>query len=520
MTASLPQTVSRASGATLKDLFRRAVRIYGERVAVASPDGTLTYGELGIRANKLANGLTNLGIGRGDRIAVLAETRPEYIETYMATALLGVTVLALNIRMHPEELRHCVEQAKPKLLLTSGPLAPAADAVRPWAGDVGTWMCYDGGVNYLDYRAVVEDASSAEPSEEPDPEDIHNVIYTSGTTGRPKGAMISQRAAATRGLRLAQWLGLAEHDGFVGWLPLFHCGGDEPLYATLTTGGTYATLPKAEVEAMFALIERHRLTWTFLLPGVITDFLNHPRRTEFDLSSFRFAGGYANMMPHVVEELTKTMGIDYLDAFGQTESSLLVAHGWCRPGAEPSLRKTPTPLMDVRLVDEDLQEVPVGVPGECAVRGPSVMSGYLDNPEATEEAFRGGWLHTGDVLVRHEDGTLTYTDRKKYLIKTGGENVYPAEVERVLTAHPAVEEVCVFGLPDEHWGETIKAVIVTRRGKSVSADELVEWCRQRLAGYKRPRHIQFLSGKDLPRSTTGKVLRHELAAVSVADDQD
>src|SRR5581483_748065 len=186
---------------------------------------------------------------------------------------------------------------------------------------------------------------------------------------------------------------------------------------------------------------------------------------------------------------------------------------------EPSLRKQPTPMMDIRIVDDEMRELPVGEPGECVVRGPSVMSGYLDDAEATEEAFRGGWLHTGDVLVRHEDGTLSYVDRKKYLIKTGGENVYPAEVEQAIVSHPAVQEVCVHGVPDSYWGETIRAAVVLTPGEDASAAELVEWCRERLAGYKRPRYVQFLSATEIPRSTTGKVLRHELASAPVTAEQ-
>jgi fatty-acyl-CoA synthase len=248
------------------------------------------------------------------------------------------------------------------------------------------------------------------------------------------------------------------------------------------------------------------------LPGVLTGFLHHPRRAEFDLSSLRFAIGYANMMPQVVTELTTTLGISFFDAFGQTESSYLLAHDEVPAGATPSLRKQPSPLLDVRIVDEAMNEQPPGVPGECVVRGPSVMSGYLDEPEATAEAFRGGWLHTGDVLVRNEDGTLTFTDRKKYLIKTGGENVYPAEVELVLAQHEAVQEACVFGVADPHWGEAIKVVVVVRPGHTMTADDVVRQCRDNLAGYKRPRYVEFVEASDIPRSTTGKILRHELAA--------
>jgi fatty-acyl-CoA synthase len=215
----------------------------------------------------------------------------------------------------------------------------------------------------------------------------------------------------------------------------------------------------------------------------------------------------------VVQRLTTECQADFYDAFGQTESSYLLAHGVVHPGEKPSLRKTPSPLMDVRLVDDAGEEVPVGVPGECVVRGPSVMSGYLDDPDATAAAFAGGWLHTGDLLVRHEDGTLSFVDRKKYLIKTGGENVYPAQVEDALLEHPAVQEACVFGMPDERWGETVCAAVVLQPGAALTVQEVTAWCRERLAGYQSPRQVRFMTAEQLPRSTTGKLQRHELVKV-------
>jgi fatty-acyl-CoA synthase len=501
------------SGYTVHDLFQRAFRIYADRVAVTSETDSFTYRELGERSARLAAALYGLGVRPGDRVAVLAETRPEYVETYAALASLGVTALTLNIRLHPDELAYCLDSGKPVALLTSAALA---DRVGAEQSGLRGRICFDGPLpGHLGYAELLAAASPLAPVIDVHAEDIHNVLYTSGTTGRPKGAMISQGAAAIRGLRLAQWFGLTAADGFIGWLPLFHCGGDESLYATMLTGGTYATLRKADVETMFRLIERDRLSWTLLLPGVITDFLHHPRRTEFDLSSFRFAIGYANMMPHVVEQLIQACEIDFYDAFGQTETSYLLAHGVIHPGETPTLRKTPSPQLTVRIVDADLNETAVGEPGECVVRGPGVMSGYLDDPASTAEVFHGGWLHTGDVLVRNPDGTLSFVDRKRYLIKTGGENVYPAEVEQVIAGHDAVQEVCVYGVPDEHWGEAVAAVVVRTPGAEVTEEEIVSWCRERLAGFKRPRQLRFITAAELPRSTTGKIQRHELAKLPV-----
>jgi fatty-acyl-CoA synthase len=225
------------------------------------------------------------------------------------------------------------------------------------------------------------------------------------------------------------------------------------------------------------------------------------------------------MMPRVVQDFCTALDAGFWDTYGQTESSFVVALDLVRPGEPPSLRKTPAPFLDMRLVDEDMRDVPDGTPGECVVRGPTVMSGYVDDPEATAEAFRGGWLHTGDLLTRHEDGRLTYVDRLKYLIKTGGENVYPTEIETVLAAHPVVREACAVSVPDERWGETVKAIVVLEPGRTATGQEVRDWCRERLPGFKTPRYVQFLAPEDVPRSGTGKILRGELEALEVTEDQ-
>ena len=517
-----PQALAqRAAHFTLADLFRRSARVHADRPAVVSDDGELTYRQLDERTDRLAQSLAALGLGHGDRIAVLATTRPEYVETYVAAAKLGVTVVALNVRLHADELVHCVRLGRPRLLIASPGLRSGVEAIE--AADTTIertlWWPERGGDPACDYERMLAAAPPAPPPAVSEPEDIHCVLFTSGTTGRPKGAMISQRASVMRAMRCADWFELGPDDGMIAWIPMFHTGGDECLQATLLTGGKFATFESADPPALFGGIERHRLTWTPMLPGLITDFLHHPERTAHDLSSLRFTLGYANMMPRVVQEFTAATDSGFWDTFGQTESSFVVALDLVRPGEEPSLRKRPAPLLDVRIVDAEMNDLPAGEPGECVVRGPSVMSGYLEDPDATAEAFRGGWLHTGDVLVRHEDGTYSYIDRLKYLIKTGGENVYPAEVEQVLTAHPAVREACAVSVPDERWGETVKAVVVPEPGRTVAAQEVGAWCAERLAGFKRPRYVEFLAYEEVPRSTTGKILRHELEARPVTPDQ-
>lgn len=507
-------TAQSAQAITLNGVFQRSFAVFRDRVAVTSESRSMTYGELGARSRRLAAALRARGVQRGSRVAVLSETRPEYVEIYTALASLGATALTLNVRLHPNEIAYCINAGQPTVAITSGGLVSLLDEVRT-DSTVDTWISLEPTDGFESYPALMDEDHPDFAPEEVTADDIHNVLYTSGTTGRPKGAMISQGAAAIRALRLAQWFELTPTDGFIGWLPLFHCGGDESLYATLMTGGTYATLPKADPEAMFRLIARDRLTWTLLLPGVLTDFLHHPRRGDHDLSTFRFAIGYANMMPEAVRDLTRACDIDFYDAFGQTETSYLLAHGLSGPNEVPSLRKVAAPLMEVRIVDTEMKDQPVGTPGECVVRGPSVMSGYLDDESATEDVFTGGWLHTGDLLVRNDDGTLSYVDRQKYLIKTGGENVYPAEVESTIATLPGVQEVAVFGVPHERWGEAVSAVVVQRPGAQLTEEQVEEHCRSTLASYKRPLTIRFLTEEELPRSTTGKLQRHVLTERAV-----
>ena len=248
--------VAAASGVGIDGVFRRAFALFADRVAVTSEDEAITYAELRDRAWRLVHALAGLGLRRGDRIAILSETRPEYVVAYAAVAALGVTAVTLNIRLHVDELRHCLGVGRVSAVLVSGPLAPVARKIREDASEIAHWIAFDASADFVSWRDLLAGSSAAEPPWVAEPEDIHNVLFTSGTTGRPKGAMISQRAAAVRGLRLAQWFGLGGRDGFVGWLPLYHCGGDESLYATLISGGIFATLRRAEVETMFRMIAR------------------------------------------------------------------------------------------------------------------------------------------------------------------------------------------------------------------------------------------------------------------------
>lgn len=516
-------TASRASWLTLADTLRRSVKHWGNRVAVASPDRLMTYRELHERTSRLANALEGLGINRGDRIAIISETRPEFAELYYAASKLGVCVVPLNLRLATDELAFALEDSEPKAFLYTEQFVNLVPKISRGAKSLKYRIAIGNnraGAGDLDYAEFLQSGSPEDIRRDIDPESIHNFLYTSGTTGRPKGAMISERAAVARGMRIAYWFELHPDDAFLCWLPLFHCGGDESLYATIMTGGKFITVPSARMELMYRMMEQEHGTWLLLLPGVFQEFLFYPDRNKYDLSAFRFSGGYANLLsPDHVAEFTRTFNVPYMDAYGQTETSYLVAFGRSEPGERPTYRRWVPPMMYFRLVDDQMNDTPIGVPGEIVVRGPTVMSGYWKRPEANREAFVDSWLHTGDVLVQNEDGTLTYVDRKKYLIKTGGENVYPAEVENVIMQHPAVSECCVVGVPDPKWGEAVKACVVLKQGSSVDKYAIVDWCRNKIASYKKPRYVEFLQNHEIPRSQTGKILRSELAKRPITEEQ-
>lgn len=502
---------------SLAGLLRRSASIFGPEPAVVWPSGSLSYQELNDEANRFAHSLTALGVDRGDRLAVVSENRVEYIVAYLGAAKIGVTVVGLNIRWHPEEALTSLADTDPSALLLSRTYEPLLQELRGVLPEdlhiihldsTGSVHGSEPGPRDEDYRAMLDRADPAEPPILALGSDIHNILYTSGTTGYPKGAMISQRAAALRALGIAQWFGLTREDGYVGWLPLYHVAGDESLYATLLSGGRYAVLPSSDPEVMYQMIERHRLTWTILVPGTVTAFARHPARPQYDLQSLRFAAGYGDLLTEdVLREFSDTVGIPYYDAYGQTETSYLVAWYNTPPGALPTLRKCPVPLLTLRIVDETMHDVARGEVGELVARGPTLMSGYWRKPDATRAVFQGGWLHTGDLMRWNEDGTLSFADRVKALIKTGGENVYPAEVERVLATLPGVSEVCVVGVPDPEWGERVHAVIVLEPHAVLTRDAVDAACLKHLARYKRPRGVTFLTSTPLPRSTTGKIQR-------------
>jgi fatty-acyl-CoA synthase len=437
-------------------------------------------------------------------VALLAEKRVEYREVFHAAARLGAVVACQNWRLAPPELAHCLDLVEPALVLVSprweGKLAGLGRA-EPAPIVLGD-----------DYERAVAAGPEHAGANDVDPEDALLILYTSGTTGLPKGAVLSHRAEVARNLVLRAEFGIAANDTFVAWSPLYHMGAAEWSLGTLMSGGKVIVVDGYDRARLASIVADEQLGWLLLMPGMVGSFAAELRQRGVRARGVRVCGVMADLVPPAeIAEITTLLGAPYANTFGATETGCPPCSSDLIPvGVAPTrLSKQQSPYCEVRLVDESDRDVADGSPGELCMRGPTLFSGYWRAPEANAHDFRGGWFHMGDVFVRNADGSLDFVDRVKYLIKTGGENVYPAEIERVLLQDPRVADAAVVRRPDPRWGE-VPVAFVARRDESLAADELYASCRAALAGYKQPKEIVFIPFEAFPRSASGKVQRHEL----------
>jgi len=343
------------------------------------------------------------------------------------------------------------------------------------------------------------------------PEDALVVIYTSGTTGYPKGSIISHRAVFGR---LWLWvidLNLTPEDTFLGWAPMYHMASMDQMLVNGILGAKFIPVPGFQPERLAHYLWTERLGWFVMMPGMFDPVIEILRGSNRKPVGTRLTGAMADLVPpQTIAEITRLINSPYLNTFGATETGLAPATNTTFPiGEVPTdFSKRVNTACEIRLVDTEDRDVPLGEPGELIIRGTSLCSGYWDNEETNRDDFRGGWFHMGDVFTMNPDGTINFVDRRKYLIKSGGENIYPAEIERVLMSHEAVEEAVVVRVSDPKWGEVPKAYIAAN--KRVDEEELLVLCKENLAGYKKPRSFEFVPLERFPRSTTGKILRHEV----------
>jgi fatty-acyl-CoA synthase len=491
------------------DFLTRARRLFAAREGVVEwHDGqrrTWTYAQFAARADRLAHLLAGeLGVRPGDRVAWLCGNTHELLEAYYGVLLAGAILLPLNIRLAPAELRFILDDARAAVLLRH-PTLPDPGAAVP------TVVLDDG----YEARLAAQPAAPFTPPavDERAPAEL---FYTSGSTGRPKGALLTHRGLYLHAVHAALTTGITGEDVVLHTIPLFHVNGwGTPHYLT-GLGGVHVLLARFDADEVLRLLEVERVTRLFLVPTMATSLLSSPSLDARDLSALRqISIGGAPAAPSLLAEAERRFGCEAICGYGMTETSPQLTKALDKPGIAPSAAKRATtglPIVgvDVRVLDEAGVEVrwDGATPGEVCVRSNHVMAGYWERPEETAAALAGGWLHTEDIAVVDADGYLTIVDRKKDLIISGGENISSVEVEKVLAAHPSVLEVAVVGAPHERWGEVPQAWVVLRSGTATSADELVAWARQRLAGFKVPKDVRFVA--ELPRGGTGKILKHVL----------
>jgi fatty-acyl-CoA synthase len=505
MTDPTEAALRRAGRLGVTELFLARARAHPAAPALLADGRTLSYAALAARVERLAAGLQARGVRRGDRIAILSENRGEYVEAMLAAGRIGAILACQNWRLAGPELAHCLRLVRPVLTLVSPrhAAALAALAASP-AGDI------------LPLGDAYEELIAAAPPHplpaDFDPEDGLLILYTSGTTGLPKGALISQRAELARLAAFRLDLGVASTDGFCAWAPMFHMASADHLLAALMSGGPVIVVDGMQPEAITAAAARFPLGWLVMMPGAIAPMIAELSNRPIVPQPIRAIGAMADLVPaHELAEITRLLRAPYLNSFGATETGLPPASAnVIPPGTVPaSLAKRQSSLCELRLLDGDGNEVPDGATGEMAIRGPTVFSGYWDAADTNRRDFAGGFFRMGDLFRRNQDGSFDFVDRAKYMIKSGGENIYPAEIERVLLADPRIAEAVVVRARDPRWGEIPRAFVV-RRDPALTAADIESLCRGSLAGYKRPRDIRFVAQADLPRSTTGKIQRHLL----------
>ena len=496
------------------DVVREYASKRGDVVALRCGPRALTYAELDDRSNRLAQVLLSAGVRAGERVAHLDRTAPEIVELLFATSKIGAVTVPLNWRLAPAELETIVADAGAGVMI-AGP--NYGEVAREIAGAVPQRLeVVDTGE---DYEQRLQAAPAIDPGHRGAASDVAVQMYTSGTTGLPKGVLTTQRNLAAAYLSADVWL-FDSRSVSLTPLPMFHIGGIGWAYLGLVCGATTILVTEFDAAEVLDLLERQRVTNAVFVPTILQMLAAVPGAAERDYSSLRsITYGASAITTPVLRAALRTFRSPLFGVYGLTETTGGVVQ--LRPedhdadGARQHLLRSsgrPMPWVEMRIVDpatgRDRAACEVG---EVWLRAPNVMAGYYNRTSETAAALLpDGWLRTGDGGYRDDDGYLFLTDRIKDMIVSGGENIYPIEVEEVISQHPAVVEVAVIGVPDERWGETVKALVVVGPGAAVEAEELVAFARERLAGYKLPRSVEFVT--ELPRSPAGKVLKRELRA--------
>jgi len=511
----------------LTETLNKALKLFPMKEAIVCGKERWTYRQFCGRINSVSHYLSSVGVGKDDKVALLHPNCHSFLEAYYGVTQIGAISVPINYRLAPGEVAFILNDSESKVLIADPMFHGQVDSIRgqvPLIKKI-VWTGEGRDAKELRDQNYEVAAKAAESRSLPDAgtadDDIAQIYYTSGTTGRPKGVMLSHKNVSTHALGTVAELHLTDSDVWIHVAPLFHLADAWATWAITLVGGTHVLVREFDSKTVFETIQKEKVTITNLIPTMLNLMVNHPEVKKYDYRSLRaLLSGGAPIAPEVVRKIVDTFQCDYIQTYGMTETSpyltlsLLKEHLKRLP-YEDQLRfksKTGREFIGVQLkvvngngeeVRPDEKEV-----GEIIVKGDIVTKGYWKLPDETAKAIRDGWLYTGDMAVIDGEGYVTIVDRKKDMILTGGENVYSTEVENVLYTHPAILECAVVGVPDEKWGEAVKAIVVLKPSRNATDQEIIEFCKDRIAHYKAPKSIDFM--EVLPKTGSGKIQKREL----------
>ena len=501
------------------DITRHHAAVRPDTVAMIYEGRTTTYAAFDRHTSQVANGLIAAGVGPQRRIAYLDKNSDRFFETYLGAAKANVVLVGVNWRLAPPEIAYIINDAGAEVLFIGQEFLGILSQMQGQLPKVRQIVVLGGdGGDYPDFDAWRDGQDAADPHVPVASSDIAIQLYTSGTTGHPKGAQITN-ANVMAGVGyvasgdIGRW---GENEVNLVCLPIFHIGGAGWGLNGIFAGGTSVILREVDPGAILRVFSSHRVTKAGFVPAVMLMLLNHPDCATADFGPLDLIAYGASPIPlDLLRQAVATFKCDFIQLYGLSETTgpaLTLQPQDHNPEGGQKMRSAgkPLPGVDLHIVGGDGQDLPPGEVGEIVLRGPVVMAGYWNLPEATAKAIVDGWFHTGDAGYTDADGYLYVHDRVKDMIVTGGENVYPAEVESAMFGHPAIADVAVIGVPDERWGEAVKAVVVLKPGAAATADELIAHARQGVAGFKCPKTVDFVDV--LPRNPSGKLLKRELRA--------
>ena len=507
---------------TWADIIYRNALLHGDQEVFIYKDERITFAEYNARVNSLVHALQALGGKKGDGIGILSWNCLEYADVYGAAMKGGFVVSPVNPRLHADEIEYIVNYSEAETLFVGQELVDTVMAIRPRLSKVKNYISLEGSAPGM---VALSDLLATHSSEEPEvlvnPDDPYVILYTSGTTGRPRGAVYTHRRKMASDCLQASALGMEAGDKHIMMLPLFHIGGATHFWAFFYGGGSNVIMHQRSFDpaATLRAIQDEKATDLHIVPTHLVSMLAVPDVETYDLTSLKRIWYAASPMPtELLRKGMKKFGAIFLQGYGQTESGPNITHMPRKAhevlGKSPDEQKIlascgqPFPSVHARIVDDGNEDVKEGVVGEIVVQSESVMVEYWRKPAETSEVVVDGWLHTGDMGYYDHKGYIYIVDRKKDMIVTGGENVYPREVEEILYRHPAVQEAAVIGLPDDVWVERVHAVIVLREGEPATDADIMGFCKERLARYKAPKSVEFVTV--LPKNPQGKILKREL----------